>query len=275
MWTLIKTPLYILLLSIYLIFNGSCFSESTDKSPVANHKKTNSKVSNTTLNPTGKQATNESHITSSQKDVASVLVPFDSNQWHSLRYRSIPSNVVQFFKERILIKVKNSASPLIYPMTNQPLLLTGIAIEGKIDRLIHISTPQQQGKQGLDDFILRFGLVLMGHKRLNWFQRSIAPEWIIKMYDLAPKNQGIDHIYFLNAVQSPTLLNVKRTHPLSEYIKEHYVWLMNKSGEFSYSYRFPKPKQTAALWISSDGDDTQSEFNLEIKKISLAILATQ
>ena len=89
------------------------------------------------------------------------------------------------------------------------------------------------------------------------------------MYDLAPKNQGIDHIYFLSAVLSPTLLNVQRTHPLSQYIKEHYVWLMNKPGDFSYSYHFQNPKQTVALWISSDGDDTQSEFNLAIKKISL------
>lgn len=270
MWFLAKILVVITSLSAYLIFSVSCVSESTNKPPVTTNKISNPKTTNT--NPTGALPVNTNHIAfplNKTNTSTSVLVPFNPSQWHSLQYRSIPPNTVQFSKDHILIKVKNSASPLIYPMTNNPLSLTGIAIEGQIDRLIHITTPDQQGKDGLDDFILRMGLVLIGHNRLNWLKRQIAPKWIIKMHDLAPANQGIDHIYFLSAVQSSNLLNVQRTHPLSQYIKEHYVWLMNKPGDFSYSYRFQIPKQTVALWISSDGDDTQSEFNLTIKKISL------
>lgn len=204
-----------------------------------------------------------------QKKGITQPILFSSNKWHSLAYRSIPANTVTFSSDSISIKVKNSASPLIYPMTENPLFIKEISIKGEMSQLVNIKAAEQQGEKNMDDFNLRLGLVLLGDKKPSWYEEFFAPEWVKKMFELAPEDQGIDHIHFLNAVLSPALLNKTRTHPLSEYIKEHYVWLMNKIGPFSYSHTFQQAKHTGALWIAVDGDDSQSEFILKIQEISI------
>jgi len=205
-----------------------------------------------------------------QKEESSTYpIFFDSNKWYSLEYRSIPANTVTFLPDHISIKVSNSASPLIYPMTENPASIKEISIKGEVSQLVNINPPEQQGDKKLDDFNLRLGLVLLGNKKPGWFEKLLAPEWVKKMFELAPKEQGIDYIHFLNAVLSPSLLNTTRTHPLSEYIKEHYVWLMNEIGLFSYSHAFLKPQHTGALWIAADGDNSQSEFILKIQQINV------
>ena len=154
-------------------------------------------------------------------------------------------------------------------MTENPVFIKEISIQGEVSQLASIKPPEKQGEKNLDDFNLRLGLVLLGDKKPSWLEELLAPKWVKTMFNLAPKDQGIDHIYFLNAVLSPTLLNKTRTHPLSKYIKEHYVWLMNKIGVFSYSHTFQQPKHTGALWIAVDGDDSQSEFILKIQEIRI------
>ena len=194
---------------------------------------------------------------------------FDSSKWHSLTYSSIPANTVTFSANSISIKVNHSASPLIYPLTENPVFIKEISIQGEVSQLVSIKPPEKQGEENLDDFNLRLGLVLLGDKKPSRLEQLFAPEWVKKMFNLAPQDQGVDHIYFLNAVLSPALLNKTRTHPLSKYIKEHYIWLMNKIGVFSYSHTFQESKHTGALWIAVDGDDSQSEFILKIQEISI------
>lgn len=201
--------------------------------------------------------------------VKSEIIPLNQNQWHSLSYSSLPANRVNFSSGKMLIDVQNSASPLIYPMTQNPKGIKKISIQGHSAPLIQIDSAEKQGQEGFDDFALRLGLVLLGDKRLNTIESLLAPDWVEKMFALAPQDQGIDHILFLTAVSSPQILNQKRVHPLSEYLHECYVWLMNRPGDFSYSYTFKTPQQTGALWISADGDDTQSHFQISIHKISM------
>ena len=196
-----------------------------------------------------------------------ITIPLQAHKWHSLKYHSIPANTVDFANNILTIKVHHSASPLIYNITKKTIPITNLSIKGHINKLIYFSDPNKQGEKKLDDFSLRFGLVLLGNKTLNWLEKQFAPAWVIEMHKLAPNTQGISYIHFLNTVNSPTLLNKKRTHPLSKYIKEHYTWLINKTGDFLYTYRFQKPLPTTGLWISTDGDDTKSQFTLTIYSI--------
>ena len=197
-------------------------------------------------------------------------IPLRSKEkWYILKYDFLPANHVTFSDNGLSIKVDKSASPLIYPLTKDPILVEKVSIAGHVDKLVSIKNPDQQGQKGFDDFNLRFGLVLLGSKRLSWLKRQLASKWIVEMHNLAPKNQGINHIDFLNAVLSPNRLNSVRTHPLSEHLKERNVWLMDKPGAFSYSHTFSNPQHTIALWISVDGDDTKSSFTLNIKQIKL------
>ena len=202
--------------------------------------------------------------------VKKKVVPLGSADWYSVAYGSILPNKVFFSPGGIKIQVRSSASPLIYSMAKHPLKITEVTVKGYVNRLPNIHPVEKQGEASGDDFTLRLGLVLPGSHTLNWYQKLFAPGWILKMHSLAPRRQGIDYIYFLNAVLSPALLGKSRTHPLSTYIKEYYVWLMNRPGVFSFSHKFPHALPVVGLWLASDGDDTGSTFDLEIHKLVLS-----
>ncbi len=262
---------------LVIIIGIACSSQKVSRKtpPSEKHKKTTISTLHTPSSSTTSSAKKKLHKvrhsalkTTSATDVptTSINVPLVAQHWHILKYNRLPPHVVRFVGNKMHIFVRKSASPIIYHLTLQNII--SISITGNIDRLVNITPPINQGEKNWDDFNLRLGLVLLGNKTLNWLERQIAPQWIKYMYDLAPKNQGINYIHFLNAVISPQLLNKSRTHPLSTYIKEHYTWLMDKTGAFSYSYHFAVPKQTVGLWLSVDGDDTQSHFDLSIHNIS-------
>ena len=200
-------------------------------------------------------------------DALTLSVPLTADKWHSLKYNSIPHNVVSF-DSGMDITVRKSASPLIYKFV-KPIAVKKISIQGSIDQLISIPDATKQGESGFDDFNLRLGLVAIGSERLGWGQKLFVPEWVKKMFSLVPEDQGLDRIYFFNSVRSSSLLNKKRTHPLSKYIHEHYAWLMDKAGDFNYEHTLDSPKEVGALWVSSDGDDTGSNFVLKIKNINM------
>ena len=244
-------------LLFFLVWGVSCSSDSSSEDTV--NPVTQS--SDSSVNPSV-----ESLVENTQ---SSFNVSFDSEKWHSLNFSSIPANEVDFSSQKISIKVNQSASPLIYSMVDQPLSVKKLSIKGSVSGLVNIQSPGQQGQENFDDFNLRLGLVLLGDNTLRWYQRAVAANWVKELFKLAPEGQGIEHIYFLNAVLDPSLQYQKRTHPLSEYIREDYVWVMNQTGPFSYSYEFESPKEIGALWISVDGDDTNSQFDIEIESISI------
>ena len=219
-------------------------------------------------NPTSKK-----DVTSQNKSLqepTTLSVPLNADQWFSLGYDSIPHNIILFSEGHMDIVVKQSASPSFHKFI-KPVLVQKVFIQGSIDKLIYMSDATKQGESGFDDFNLRVGLVATGSNRLEWYEKPFVAKWVKDIFSLVPEDQGLDRIYFLNGVLSPSLLNKKRIHPSSKYIQENYVWLMNKTGDFSYEYTLDSPKEIGALWIAADGDDTSSEFNLRIKNISLSL----
>lgn len=199
-----------------------------------------------------------------------LSVPLQSKgQWQVLEYGKIPSNKVSFSSKGLTLNVDNSASPLVYPFAEEPVHVKEVQVEGTLDRLVSINPANKQGQKGFDDFNLRVGLVILGSKTISWAKKAFSPKWVRTLFNLAPKGQGIDHIYFINAVLAPELIGQSRDHPSTEYIKEENAWLMDKTGSFSYSYKLSKSLDVGALWISIDGDDTNSKFNITINKLNL------
>ncbi len=199
------------------------------------------------------------------------MVPLKSaDGWQNLNFSKIPSNQVEFSEKGIKVEVKESASPLIYPLQS-PKQVLGLKVKGKVSHLIPFKNPLKQGEKGLDDCVLRVGLVILGDKKLNWASKMVAADWVKKLYSLAPEESGIDHIYFLNLVQSEALKGKERTHPLSELIKEKNEWVIQGAGEFELSADFLKAKNVVALWISIDGDDTGSQYKVDISNIELQL----
>ena len=189
------------------------------------------------------------------------------NGWQLLEYDRIEPNQVSFSQQGMEIKVMDSASPIIYPL-DIPLLVRRIEVSGKLSDLLSLDA-DQQGLKNHDDFSLKIGLVVAGDKTLNGFQRLFSANWIKTLFDLAPEGTGIDHIYFLNAVQTSTRLGQQRQHPVSDLIYENNVWLLDKPGDFSVAHTLDKPRKVIAIWISIDGDDSHSNYSTLISNLSL------
>lgn len=187
--------------------------------------------------------------------------------WQLLEYDRLDANDVTFTREGMMVKVDQSASPIIYPL-DDPRTVTRVSVSGNLSNLLNL-LPNTQGQKSNDDFSLKVGLVVAGDKTLNPLQKLVSAKWIKRLFDLAPKGTGVEKIYFLNAVQEKNLLGQQRQHPLSDLIYENNVWLLDKTGDFTFSYSLEVPQQVIAVWLSIDGDDTRSKYTITIKSLVL------
>jgi hypothetical protein len=192
----------------------------------------------------------------------------DLQRWTSLSFSSIPANTVSVEDGNLHISVNKSASPLVYKL-DEPLAVMSLAVKARWSGKLNIPEGAVQGEAGADDFILKLGIVEAGDRTLNWLQRRIAANWIQQLFKLAPKGTGVERINFLSTTQQQKLLGSRRTHPLNDLLYETRVTYLESPGEFEMVYQFEEPVVVLGLWISSDGDDTGSSFDLTIERITL------
>ena len=193
-------------------------------------------------------------------------VKFKKEFFQILSYSSIRPNEFAFKSNELIIKVDNSASPLIYPLKEAKKykeLLFKANLKGKV------SYQKWQGEKGNDDFSLRVGVVYEGDKTLNFFQKAIAANWIVTLFELAPEGTGVSQINFYNTFQDKKLRETKRKHPLSDLLIENFVADISKSDSVDVKVPLNPSKKILALWISSDGDDTSSKYEVRLSKIIL------
>jgi hypothetical protein len=202
--------------------------------------------------------------------LSSFIIPLTSPEgWKNLSYSSIPKHKSVEYKDTGLkIKINKSAMPLIYPF-KQSKKIKSLTVTGFAHSIPKLNK-SLQGSKGNDDYILRVGLVLKGKKTLNWFQKSVSPKWVTTLFSLAPKNQGVDKIEFYNIYQDKRLKNISRVHPLGKGLLEDInVYYQASPGKFSFKKEFKNIKDVLAVWISTDGDDTGSKFEIEINEIKI------
>lgn len=205
--------------------------------------------------------------------LATFAIPFEASQWQTLSYSSLPEHKLEFKSDSLEVEVKKSAMPLIFPLKEKPNV-SSICISGVKKGHINLADPKKQGQEGLDDFAIRLGLVEKGSETLNWFQKKIAASWVLKLFSLAEKDEGINKIHFFTAVQDKSLIGNQREHPLGKGLMlEKNIWYLDKSQEeFEFSYKLNKPIESLAIWLSIDGDDTGSSYDIIIKRLSLNCL---
>ncbi len=195
-----------------------------------------------------------------------LIVPLEqNNHWHQYQFKSIKPNTVKFLPNSIDIHVDQSSSPLLY-IFDKPLRVTQLQVKA----VLKGQTPQiPAGKteKEFDDFTLRVGLILKGKGRLNWAQRIAAPKWVIDMEKLLPQNAGIDKVYFFTTCQNQQLINQTYFNYTSKKFKQTCVKLLKSEGEFKIESSTIPHKEVLGLWIGSNGDHTQSKFQVELKEI--------
>ena len=190
----------------------------------------------------------------------------DVQRWQQLSYNNIPANEIQFSDNRLTIQVDSSASPLIYPFS-QPRHIQLLSMNLSVDGYLNLQE-QRQGEGNSDDFIFRIGVVYEGDKRLNAFQKAFAPDWIQTLFRLAPENTGVGYIHFFNVYSDDRLSLSQRIHPASELIAENFQ-IKRSDGQMLLEFQPETDQKVLALWISSDGDDTASNYQIELSNLSV------
>lgn len=192
----------------------------------------------------------------------------DLDRWTILEFNGIEPNRVTVADGAMRIAVRASASPLIYKL-DAPTRISGVTVTGSWSGELRLPEGVTQGDDDADDFVLKIGVVESGERTLNWFQRRIAADWIKQLFELAPGGSGVERINFLTATQQPELVGSERTHPLNDLLYETRILSLDGPGAIVMRHDFPEPVETLGLWISVDGDDTGSDFDLRIDHISL------
>lgn len=196
-------------------------------------------------------------------------VPVDDLEpWTLLSFNNIPPNEVSVVDGALHIKVRGSASPLIYKF-DEPIRISGVTVVANWNGELRIPAGATEGDENADDFVLKFGIVEAGNRRLNWFQRRIAADWIKQLFKLAPKNSGVNRINFLSTTQQQEMLGASRTHPLSDLLYETRVLYLDMPGRFVMTHELPESVESLGLWVSVDGDNTGSNFDLRLERITL------
>lgn len=192
------------------------------------------------------------------------------DKWQIEKYSKIRSNEFSFSDDGLRVKVDQSASPFIYPI-EKPIKVLGFKIQGEYFGLPKFNDLSKQGSKGFDDSVLRIGFIVPGEKTLNGIKKIFAPAWVQHLYARVPSGMGLGRIQFFSVTQNPEQLGTHRVHPLSELMEEDYFQLVSAPGKFEYTYPLKTPIQAVGLWISIDGDDTASKYELLIKNLSLDI----
>ncbi len=208
-----------------------------------------------------------------QAFLAVLALPLSGgDHWHALRYGNEPANEITFSDNELRISVKRSASPLFYHF-DETLPLHALAAEGSVSALPTLLPGKTEGEKGADDFALRLGVVLEGKKSLNWFERLFAPSWLKRLTDSLP-NRAFGGVHFLTLSQSGEPGDT-RHHPMSHYLFEDTVKRLEKPGPFAFEKTFEPDVRAIGLWIQSDGDDTQSTFDLRLTSIALTTTSSR
>ena len=113
----------------------------------------------------------------------------------------------------------------------EPIGVAGLRVWGRLDGVLAIPA-DVQGDDGYDDYALRAGVVLAGDRRLNFFQRR---------------------------------------HPLNDLLVEEVVTAPDPDGSFMVDVSIDAAEPAIAVWLGADGDDTGSEFTVQVERIELIL----
>lgn len=199
---------------------------------------------------------------------ATLLVPLQSPLgWQQSKFNSIPANQVEFSAVGIRIQVKESSSPLVYPLPSTK------RVRGFRANLEIVGEMKAAGVSWPEDAYFRLGLVAPGTRRLGFGERLVAAAWIKQLFALAPKEAGIEKIHFFDLVAGNGYLGKKRDLPKSKGLIDESIVAQRLPTErkIVFEYELPEPLDVIAVWLSVDGDDTHSSFELRLQNLQLEL----
>lgn len=201
--------------------------------------------------------------------MAAFVVPVNSlDEWKTEKFSKGPGNEVTASEAGLKIKVRSSASPLILPLKEKQIV-SSFKVQVQFSELPRFSDVAKQGARGADDFPFRLGFIVPGDKKLTGVKKMFASSWVKHLFSQVPQDMGLDRIEFFNVVQNKALVGTSREHPASDLLRENFIQFVEKPGVISVEHTLKEPIEAVALWISIDGDDTKSSYDVDVAKIEL------
>ena len=189
--------------------------------------------------------------------------------WRVLSYGKGKQNVVSEQSQGLKIAVDDSAGLMIFGF-HQVKRYSGIRFQSLVDDLVKIKPRKRQGSRGADDYVLRVGLIFTGNRKLSAMEKRLAPAWVKELVGLYPEGYGIGGLRLYNVENGRGSGWTRRIHPSGRgLVEERRVLLLKNPGKIDPQITFENPLEVCGLWISCDGDDTDSNFNVLISQIEM------
>ncbi len=192
-------------------------------------------------------------------------VDLNIEKWVHTPYKKNQSHSISSQDNAMLIEVRGSAGFLATPLS-EPSQVREISIRGAFSGNLDLGG-EMQGDSDADDFALRVGLIYSGERKLSWLQKRLAPKWLQDAFEFAPTDDaGIGRIVFYNFYSDQRLSGSQRIHPKLDLIEERFIDEIKPN--FDYTFSIDGQEDVLGFWISTDGDDTGSNFDLTINEFS-------
>ena len=190
-----------------------------------------------------------------------------SSGWKALDFSKGNTNRVEELDGSLKVIVDQSAGPLIYQFS-KARNISNISFKGRTDGLVQLAG-KPQGLDDTDDFVLRVGLIYAGTEKLNRLQLALAPGWIKELVHSSPNQTMISKLVLYNVANGKTEWT-KRNHPQSKgLIEEHIVQNLSQPGQIELNIETQSANPVIGIWLSCDGDETQSKFNVWIDALTI------
>jgi len=184
-------------------------------------------------------------------------------RFHHITFPKIPPNRFTNEGEALVITVEQSSSFLLLPF-EKPRSVEGVRFLWKSTGDLKVPDAAAEQKKGGDDGRLRVGLLLKGKAP---FLPFFAPRWIKSIRDVMkiPSNE----IMYL-AVGTRNAPMTQWTSPYADDIKIMALPAEAQANGWQASeMNFIKPMPVVGIWLTADGDDTQSAFKTWLKDLVL------
>jgi hypothetical protein len=193
-----------------------------------------------------------------------ITIPLGSQKaFHHITFENIPPTTYHFSEGILTATVKESASFLLYPFP-RTLNVSEVVLDWKCTIVTPLSGSEtiERSKEG-DDFCLRVGLVLAGPAPLIPF---FAPSWIKATRDLV--HESASEMYYLVA-GSRAAAGAKWVSPYASSITNIALSATPLADGWVRSVWQGAQQKVVALWLMSDGDNTNATFSTTLRSLAL------
>lgn len=189
------------------------------------------------------------------------VVLLQEDNFEHLQFKRIKPNNHVFDNDELKIEVDDSSSFLMLPFATVKKI-NKVSFEWRSEGLPRVVDAAHESTKLGDDAVIKIGMLLKADESsFNPF----APSWLKRVNELLsfPSENMVYLVANAKHVAGEQWLNAYNDRVLMVSINS----VKSLDGWQQASYQFERPQEVVALWIMSDGDNTDAKFTSYIKNI--------